>query len=150
MSNETSTQDQAEETVAAVAEQTTDTIAETVETVEQVVSSTEEALASASDTMIDAVTNQQQQTIAAAKSAAEAFMGLVGRARNEMTEFVAERIRHDLDAQQALLRCRSFEDFRVIQRDYVRTAFDQYSAGAARIVRLSTEAATKAIEPVNA
>lgn len=154
MNTEATLSEKTEEAAAATVDQAQDVSSDAVEaakeTVESAVSSAEETIASTSDTMIDAVTAGQQQTLEAAESAAAAFAGYLGRARSEIAEFVTERIHQTLDTQQALLRCRNFDDFRAIQRDYVRTALDQYSTGAARILRVSTDAQAKAVERVDA
>jgi hypothetical protein len=105
-----------------------------------------EAIESLQDRLIDTVTAGQQEAIETIESAGNAVFEALSRAQTEITEFVAERIRQDLDAQQALLRCRSLGEVREVQVSFLRTALDQYGGEAAKLVRLGGEVAAKSLE----
>jgi hypothetical protein len=50
---------------------------------------------------------------------------------------VAGRIREDMETSKALLACRSLEDIGAVQSRYFRTAMEQYSAEASRLMGLA-------------
>ena len=70
----------------------------------------------------------------------------LSRAQAEISDFVAERIRQDLDTQQAFLRCRSLDEVRDVQFNFLRTALDQYGGEAAKLVRLGGEVAAQSLD----
>ena len=63
------------------------------------------------------------------------FTGL-SRAQKEIADFVAERIRQDLDSQMELMRCRTLDEVLDVQSRFVNTAMDQYSAEATKLARI--------------
>lgn len=138
--------DAAEEQATEAEEQVAETVSEVKEAVADAVEEAPEAIESLQDRMIDAVTAQQQEAIEAVESTSQALMDVLSRARIELSDFVSERIRADLEAQQALLRCRSFDEVREVQVAFFRAAFDQYGGEAARLVRLGSEVATASFE----
>ena len=87
------------------------------------------------DRLIDTVTASQQEALETIESASQAMLELIRGAR-EITDFVAERIRQDLDTQQAFLRCRSLDEVREVQARFVQTALDQYSAETTKLFKL--------------
>lgn len=105
-----------------------------------------EAIESNADRLIDAVTAGQQEAIETIESASQAVIDVFTRARAEISDFVAERIRQDLDTQQAFLRCRNFDEVRDVQVQYLRTALDQYGGEVARLVRLGGEVAARSLD----
>jgi hypothetical protein len=105
-----------------------------------------EPIESLQDRLIDTVTVGQQEAIESIESAGNAVFEALSRAQSEITEFVTERIRQDLDAQQALLRCRSLGEVREVQVSFVRTALDQYGGEAAKLMRLGGEVAAKSLD----
>ena len=66
-----------------------------------------------------------------------------GRARQEMTEFLSERIRQDMATQAELLGCRSFGEMSAVQMRFLRTAVNQYGEEAARLAKLGGEMMTR-------
>ena len=109
-----------------------------------------ELLDSIQDRLIDTVTATQQEAIDTIESASQAMFEMFSMARVEISDFVAERIRQDLDAQQAFLRCRSLDEVRDVQVQFVRTALDQYGGEAAKLMRLGGEVATRTLERARA
>jgi hypothetical protein len=105
-----------------------------------------EPIESLQDRLIDTVTIGQQDAIESIESAGHAMFEMITRAQAEITDFVAERIRQDLDAQQAFLRCRSLDEVRDVQVNFLRTALDQYGGEAAKLMRLGGEVAAKGLE----
>ena len=73
---------------------------------------TDEAIASAQDVLIDTVTASQQEALETMEAAGQAVFDGLSQVHREITEFVAERIRQDIETQQEFLRCRSLEDVR--------------------------------------
>ena len=109
-----------------------------------------EPLESVQDRLIDTVTATQQEAIETIESASQAMLEMFSIARVEITDFVTERIRQDLEAQQAFLRCRSLDEVRHLQVQFVRTALDQYGGEAAKLMRLGGEVATRTLERARA
>jgi hypothetical protein len=107
---------------------------------------TDEHLASSADVAIDGVTLGQQQALETFESAQQAMMEGVTRFQKELVDFVSERIRHDMETQQALLRCRSFDEVRDVQATFLQTAMDQYSEEANRLMRLGSEVVQRSFE----
>jgi len=56
--------------------------------------------------------------------------------RQEVVEFVSTRIRCDIENQQDLLCCRSFDELRQIQARFVGTTMDQYTAETRRLMEI--------------
>ena len=106
----------------------------------------EAELGSAADAVIDTVTATQQEALRSIETAGAAVLEGVGRVQREIADFVAERIRNDMDAQSAMLRCKTLGDLRSVQVDFVRTAFDQYSSEASRLLRLGGEMMTRSLD----
>jgi hypothetical protein len=73
------------------------------------------------------------------------FDGLT-QAQAQITEFISERIRKDLEAQTKLLGCRSLEDVRAVQTDFFKQAMQEYSGVAARIMKLTDAFTPKALQ----
>ena len=57
----------------------------------------------------------------------------------EDAEFVAERIRQDIDTQVELMRCRTLDEVLEVQSRFVNTAMDQYSAEATKLAQIGAE-----------
>jgi hypothetical protein len=106
----------------------------------------EQDLESVHDKVIDTVTVGQQEILVAVESAGRAFLEGMSTTRQEIADFLAERIRQDLDTQQAMLRCRSLDEFREIQAGYLKTALSQYGSEASRLMRLGSKLAAKSLE----
>ena len=66
------------------------------------------------------------------------FEGLT-KAQREISDFVAERIRQDVETQGALLRCRSFDEVRDVQAQFLKTAMDQYTTEATKLMQIGAE-----------
>jgi hypothetical protein len=105
---------------------------------------------SVQDRLIDSVTAAEQEAIESFESAGQAVVEGFGRAQREIADFIAERIRQDLDTQQAYLRCRSFDELREINIRFVRTAVDQYGGEASRLFKLGGEVAARSLERIRA
>ncbi len=108
----------------------------------------EQVLGSTVDTVIDNVTVSQQQAMHSIETAGAAVLEGVTRAQCEIADFVSERIRKDMEAQQELLRCKSLDDIRSVQTRFFKTAMDQYSAEATRLLRLGGETMAKSFDRV--
>ena len=64
-------------------------------------------------------------------------------AQRAVAEFVSTRIREDIEAQQKLLRCKSFDEVRSVQSKFIETAVAQYRDNAARLFKLGQDIVAK-------
>ncbi len=106
----------------------------------------EPAIESLQDRMIDDVTASQQDAIETLDTAGHVVFEGIRRTRQEISDFLVERIRQDLDTQQAMLRCRSVDEFRDLQARFLRTALDQYGGEASRLFSLGGELLARSLE----
>ena len=105
-----------------------------------------EALGSAADAAIDTLTATQQEALHGLETAGTAVLQGVTSVQREIADFVSERIRVDMETQQALLRCKTLGEVRVVQADFFRTAFDQYASEANRLLRLGGEMVSRSLD----
>jgi hypothetical protein len=73
------------------------------------------------------------------ENAGTAVLAGLSKAQKEIAEFVAERIRQDIDSQVELMRCRTLDEVLDVQSRFVNTAMDQYAAEASRLARIGAE-----------
>ena len=109
-------------------------------------SPTEAELSSAADTVIDTVTATQQEAMQTMESARSAMMEGMSRVQREIADFVSERIRQDMETQQALLRCKTLDEVRDVQSGFFKTAMDQYAAEATKLMKLGTEIVARSFD----
>jgi hypothetical protein len=95
------------------------------------------------DAVIDTVTLSQQEALHAMEVAGTTLFTGLNEMQREIADFVAKRIREDMETQQDLLRCRNLDDVRAVQTRFFRTAMDQYSAETTRLMKLATDAMQK-------
>jgi hypothetical protein len=69
----------------------------------------------------------------------------MSRVRAEVADFVAERIRKDIETQAELLGCRNLGEIREVQSRFVRAAIDEYAAETTRLFKLGGELMSKAL-----
>lgn len=131
----------AESEAATPVEAVTEAVEETVEAVAE--SAPVEEIAKPADQAIDAVTATQQETLEAIETAGATMLENVTRAQRAIADFVSTRIREDLEAQQQLLRCKSFDEVRSVQSKFIKTAMEQYKSEAARLFKLGAATVTK-------
>jgi hypothetical protein len=105
---------------------------------ETIVSTTRESIAVA--------TRTQQQAVDSMERSSAAMLTGLAEMQKEIAGFVSERIRQDLETQQELLRCRTFDDIREAQSRFFRTTLDQYSAEATKLMQLGTEVFTRSLD----
>lgn len=130
-----------ESEAATPVEAVTEAVEETVEAVAE--SAPVEEIAKPADQAIDAVTATQQETLEAIETASATMLENVTRAQRAIADFVSTRIREDLEAQQQLLRCKSFDEVRSVQSKFIKTAMEQYKSEAARLFKLGAATVTK-------
>ena len=130
-----------ESETATPVEAVTEAVEETVEAVAE--SAPVEEIAKPADQAIDAVTATQQETLEAIETASATMLENVTRAQRAIADFVSTRIREDLEAQQQLLRCKSFDEVRSVQSKFIKTAMEQYKSEAARLFKLGAATVTK-------
>lgn len=66
-----------------------------------------------------------------------AFFDSMSRAQADLTEFVAERLRHDMDAQNKFMTCRNLDDFRAAQKAFFDDAMHDYAEISSRILKMA-------------
>jgi hypothetical protein len=130
-----------ESEAATPVEAVTEAVEEAVEAVAE--SAPVEEIAKPADQAIDAVTATQQETLEAIETAGATMLENVTRAQRAIADFVSTRIREDLEAQQQLLRCKSFDEVRSVQSKFIKTAMEQYKSEAARLFKLGAATVTK-------
>lgn len=105
-----------------------------------------EEIASAADQAIDAATARQQEAIEAVQAVGASVIENVTLAQRTVAEFVSTRIREDIEAQQKLLRCKSFNEVRSVQSKFIETAVAQYRDNVARLFKLSQDIVAKSTQ----
>jgi hypothetical protein len=103
-------------------------------------------IASPQDALIDSMTASQQEALQTMEAAGHAVFESLSQVQREIADFVAERIRQDMETQQEFLRCRSLDEVRQVQARFFKTAFDQYSAETSRLLKLGSEVAVRSLE----
>jgi hypothetical protein len=93
---------------------------------------------SPADKVIDTMTHSQQEALHAMEVAGTTLMTGLNEMQREIADFVAKRIREDMETQQDLLRCRNLDDVRAVQTRFFRNAMDQYSAETTRLMKLGS------------
>lgn len=61
----------------------------------------------------------------------------------EITSFVAERIKEDVQTQHAMLHCKSLSEIQHVQAEFLQKAFEQYQAETGKLIEMSSELAEK-------
>ena len=87
----------------------------------------------------------QQDAVAGAGVAGTALLEGFTEARRHIADFVAERLRQDIEIQGELLSCRTLDDVREIQSRFFRNAIDQYSTEASRMMKLGTDVVARSV-----
>ena len=67
----------------------------------------------------------------------------------QSTQFVANRLEHDLETQQALLDCRTPTELLEIQTQYFQKAMQDYTAQASRVFSLMSTTTETALKDAN-
>ena len=114
-----------EVTTRSDAEATADTSAVPIT---EVIASAQEAVASA-----------QQETLHNIGAAGAAMFEGLTNAQTEISDFITERIRQDVETQAEMLRCRTLDDVRDLQTRFFKTAVDQYAAEMSRLMKIGTD-----------
>lgn len=91
-------------------------------------------------TTTEAITSAQQETLHTIGAAGAAMLEGLTKAQTEISDFVTERIRQDVETQAEMLRCRTLDDVRDLQTRFFKTAVDQYAAEMSRLMKISTDA----------
>ena len=56
---------------------------------------------------------------------------------SEVTSFVADRIKEDVQTQHALLHCKSLLEVQKVQAEFLQKAFDQYQAETGKLIKMT-------------
>ena len=87
----------------------------------------------------------QQDALAGAGVAGAALDEGFAEARKRIADFVAERLRQDIEIQGQLLSCRTLDDVRDVQSRFFRSAVDHYAAEASRMMQLGTDVVARTL-----
>ena len=98
-----------------------------------------EAPAEAASRNYDAIASAQQETLHNIGAASAAMLEGLTKAQTELSDFITERIRHDVETQADMLRCRTLDDVRELQTRFFKTAVDQYAAEVNRLMKIGTD-----------
>ena len=94
-----------------------------------------EAVASAQE----AISSAQQETLHKIGAAGAAMLEGLTKAQAEISDFITQRIRQDIETQAEMLRCRTLDDVRDLQARFFKTALDQYAAEMSRLMKIGTD-----------
>lgn len=70
-----------------------------------------------------------------------------GEMSRELAQFVAMRIKEDMNLQNQILHCRDIAQLHRIQAEFLQTAIDQYAVETARMTGLGTQMLNDAVHP---
>jgi hypothetical protein len=99
-----------------------------------------EATADASEaSTTEAITSAQQETLHNVGAAGAAMLEGLTKAQTEISDFIVERIRQEVETQAEMFRCRTLDDVRDLQARFFRTAVDQYGAEVSRLMKIGTD-----------
>ena len=87
----------------------------------------------------EAITSAQQETLHKMGAAGAAMLEGLTKAQHEISDFITERIRQDVETQAEMLRCRTLDDVRDLQTRFFKTAVDQYAAEMSRLMQIGTD-----------
>ncbi|MDO8884583.1 phasin family protein [Pseudotabrizicola sp.] len=65
---------------------------------------------------------------------------------SESAQFLTERLQQDLEAQKAMMACKSPTELLKVQSDFLTAAMDQYTDYATRLCKTMTTAATNPVQ----
>ena len=89
--------------------------------------------------MTEAITLTQQETLHNIGAASAAMLEGLTHAQTEISDFITERIRQDVETQAEMLRCRTLDDVRELQSRFFKTAVDQYVGEMSRLMEIGTD-----------
>jgi hypothetical protein len=135
---------EAAKTVAAASADTAGKAAEAA--AESSPSVSEQDVLLATDNVLETVVAGQAEAVQAVESSGHAMLEGMAKVQKEVVDFVSTRIRQDLETQQELLRCRSFDDLRDVQTKFVKTAMEQYAAESQRLMQLGSEVFRRSVD----
>jgi hypothetical protein len=103
------------------------------------------SIESPEDRIIDQVTLSQQEALERIEATGNAMLDGWERSREEITDFIAERIRQDLETQAALMRCRNLGEVGAVQAKFIGTAVAQYGDEVTRLIGIGRELAARSL-----
>lgn len=107
----------------------------------------EDEIETVQDAVIDNVIEIQREALPTMENAGTVLFQGVSQVQQEIAQFVVtDRIRHDFETQQEILRCHTLDDLRDAQMQFVETAMDQYSAEATIVMKLGSKVMARAME----
>lgn len=106
---------------------------------------TEEALAAAERGFQALGAQAEAARAAMPRQTAGAVLEGLARTRQQVSDFVADRIRHGLSVQSELLGCRNLQEVREVQSRYLKETVERYAAEAGSMARLGSEVVAKAL-----
>ena len=70
-----------------------------------------------------------------------AWMDAMTKLTTAVTSFMAERVKEDIQTQQALLQCKSLTEVQHVQAEFVQKAVAQYQAETGKLIEVTTQLA---------
>ena len=90
-------------------------------------------------TTTEAITSAQQETLHNMGAAGAAMLEGLTKTQREISDFITERIRQDVETHAEMLRCQTLDDVRDLQTRFFKTAVDQYAAEMSRLMQIVTD-----------
>ena len=75
-----------------------------------------------------------------------AWLQAINGLNAEVTSFLSERIKQDVKTQQKILNCKDLGELSDIQREFIQTAIDQYTAETGKLLELGTSVFSGALK----
>jgi hypothetical protein len=143
--------DSAEEAVGTVSDATKRATVASARTAEAVTGKAAEAIdpeaiASTARESIGLATESQQQALETIGRTGTSMLAGLGEVQREIADFVAARIRQDLETQREFLTCRTFDEVREVQSRYLRSTMDHYSEEVRRLIQLGSDTLMRSVE----
>ena len=88
--------------------------------------------------LTDAIAQAQLETLHYIEAAGAAMLEGLTKTQTEISDFITQRIRQDVETQAEMLRCRTLDDVRDLQTRFFKTAMDQYSGEASRLMKIGS------------
>ena len=99
------------------------------------------------DRLVQRLSEQQQEALDRLGIASQAMLDGLTVSQREIADFVAARIYRDIETQRALLACRTLDDLRGVQADFMRNAVDQYFSEMTRLLDLGRDVLARSAKP---
>ncbi|MGV6848154.1 MAG: phasin family protein [Marinibacterium sp.] len=101
---------------------------------------TKDATEDAAEAVRAAVDQLQSLGLSAMPWMGTEWMEKMGDLSAEVLQFLAERVKRDVEFQHRLLHCADMKEVHEIQAEFVQTAIDNYTEETGKLVEMTTKA----------